>query len=284
MKAAQNVDKELGGYEQNFTKEREVLISQHNQEKLELQQRIEKLEHENRVMTEKLLKNAKEIINSNLGERSHHHEEQFNNTRNTLGETMNNVSKSKYTGNNVTIGPMNSRVLTVKMMKDIINEIYSSKVEFDKKCMENKLPRETMEQHMYTYLNQKYGLKNLIIEWATCIINGIKMYSAEDSDICLFGKILRNEMEEDARLVLQRLKMTITDLLSYFLKSKNPLKANAEIKEMVNQRVNGVLVEEEWKSIIYYVYENDDAKTLESRIIDFIRKKNFKGDQINSNK
>ena len=33
-----------------------------------------------------------------------------------------------------------------------------------------------MEQYMYTYLNQRYGLKNLIIEWAAAIINAIKMY------------------------------------------------------------------------------------------------------------
>ena len=50
-----------------------------------------------------------------------------------------------------------------------------------------------MEQHMYTYLNQKYGLKNLIIEWASSIINAIKLYSSEDSDINLFGKILRKQ-------------------------------------------------------------------------------------------
>ncbi len=45
------------------------------------------------------------------------------------------------------------------MMKDVIEEIYESKTNFDKKCIEAKLPRETMEQHMYTFLNQKYGLK-----------------------------------------------------------------------------------------------------------------------------
>ena len=43
---------------------------------------------------------------------------------------------------------------------------------------------------MYTYLNQKYGLKNLIIEWAASIINGIKTYLKDDHDVALFGKIL----------------------------------------------------------------------------------------------
>ena len=33
---------------------------------------------------------------------------------------------------------------------------------------------------MYTYLVQKYGLKNLIVEWATAIINSIKFYIANN--------------------------------------------------------------------------------------------------------
>jgi len=31
--------------------------------------------------------------------------------------------------------------------------MYAQKVKFDKKCMDNHVPKETMEQYMYTYLN-----------------------------------------------------------------------------------------------------------------------------------
>lgn len=54
---------------------------------------------------------------------------------------------------------------------------------------------------MYTYLNQKYGLKGLIIEWAGTIINGLKTYIKEDHDIALFGKILKNECDEEFRFI-----------------------------------------------------------------------------------
>lgn len=83
---------------------------------------------------------------------------------------------------------------------------------------------------MYTFLNQKFGLKNLIIEWATSIINGIKMYANEEPDICLFGKILRNEIEEDYRVIFKKLKGSIYDLLIVsffklvFFKIKKPFK------------------------------------------------------------
>lgn len=49
---------------------------------------------------------------------------------------------------------------------------------------------------MYTYLNQKYGLKSLAIEWAMSIVNGIKKFGMEDPEVATFGKILRNQVEE----------------------------------------------------------------------------------------
>ena len=58
---------------------------------------------------------------------------------------------------------------------------------------------------MYTYLVQKYGLKSLIVEWATAIINSIKFYlesnlsedlTIPDPEITLFAKILKNQIDE----------------------------------------------------------------------------------------
>lgn len=69
------------------------------------------------------------------------------------------------------------------------------------KARELGQPNETMEQFMYTYLVQKYGLKSLIVEWATAIINSIKFYlesnlnedlAIPDPEITLFAKILKN--------------------------------------------------------------------------------------------
>ena len=54
---------------------------------------------------------------------------------------------------------------------------------------------------MCTFLNTKFGLKNLIMEWASAIIRGIKRFSDEDNDIAVFGKILRNECDEEFRYV-----------------------------------------------------------------------------------
>ena len=79
--------------------------------------------------------------------------------------------------------------------------MYAQKERFDKKCLEAQVPKETLEQYMYTYLNQKYGLKSLICEWAASIINGIKTYVKEEHEVALFAKILKNECDEDFRFI-----------------------------------------------------------------------------------
>lgn len=47
------------------------------------------------------------------------------------------------------------RSLTLKQLKEMIELIYQSKERHDTKCQEGGLPRETMEQHMYTFLNTR---------------------------------------------------------------------------------------------------------------------------------
>ena len=186
-----------------------------------------------------------------------------------------NKSKTKY-NIKTDLNIITPKILSIKMTKDIMNEIYNSKTIYDQKCYENKIPRETLEQHMYTYLNQKYGLKNLTIEWASSIINAIKIYSNEDCDINLFGKILRNEQEEDSRLVIENLKSNISELLEYYLRSKNPFKSKTDIKKMLDNKKEGYLNEEEWKGIINYIYSPEDAEAIQSKIINFIQIQNEK--------
>ena len=85
------------------------------------------------------------------------------------------------------------------------------------------IPFETLEQHMYSFLNNKYGLKSLVVEWAASIINGLKKYS-EDNDVAVFTKIMKNECEEDFVWVQEQLKSTVKELLRVQLKNKNPYK------------------------------------------------------------
>ena len=75
---------------------------------------------------------------------------------------------------------------------------------------------------------------------------------------------------------MAKLQENISELLEYYLKSKNPLKSQNQIKKLLAQKKNGVLNEEEWKGIIYYIYNEEDAKALENKITKFINKQKEK--------
>ena len=59
---------------------------------------------------------------------------------------------------------------------------------------------------MYTFLNQRYGLKSLIVGHASAVIKSVNEYSAVDNGVAVFGKILRNEIDEEFQLVQAQLR------------------------------------------------------------------------------
>eukprot|EP00759_Apiculatamorpha_spiralis_P032820 PhF_6_TR34175/c0_g1_i1/m.50008 len=167
--------------------------------------------------------------------------------------------------------PTVGKSLTLRQLKEVVEDIYASKSKFDIKCSETHLPRETMEQHMYTYLNQKYGLKHLILDWATAIIQGVRKYAPEDNDVAVFGKILRNEVDEEFRFVQRQLKETVHELLRVYLKGKYPLKGDDDILQMLRKRVASLVYEEEWVDIVKYMYNAEDSVTIIMRIKEIIK-------------
>jgi hypothetical protein len=155
----------------------------------------------------------------------------------------------------------------------LIADIYACKIKFDKKCEALKQPRETMEQYMYTYLNQKYGLKPLIIEWAVSIINGIKTYLRDDHDVSLFGKILKNECDEEFRFIQAHVKDTLSSLLKALIKDRHPLKSEGEVSRMHEAVIAGNIEEWAWRRIIEKMYDPRDYEILEARFNQMIEDK-----------
>ena len=265
--------------ENQYMKDKELIMKNLEDENNLLREKLENLESENKLMIEKLFNSAQLLVNKGVNVLPKTITRNNNAYKNLNFQNMNSLKKNSSTisinNNNNTIQqtPYGNRVFTLKMMKDVINDIYNSKVDFDKKCDNNQMPHETLEQHMYTYLNYKYGLKNIIIEWATNIINGIKSFSSEDSEVCLFGKILRNEIEEDSRLFLPMLKANFLNVLTLLYRRNFPLKNNCDIDNLINQKIKSSLTYDECKEILYNLYEENDANYLEQKVIEKINQK-----------
>lgn len=173
------------------------------------------------------------------------------------------------------IGNTSHRFITLKQLKDLIEEICASKKRHDAKCIEMKTVRETMEQHMYTCLNHKFGLRPIVIEWAVSITNGLGKFWREDNDVAVFAMILRNECDEEFRNIQRQVRSTIKELFKTTLKSKFPRKRNAEITQIMESKFNGYIGEDECKEILEYIYNNEDYKQILEKL-----KAHFEDDEL----
>ena len=175
------------------------------------------------------------------------------------------------------IGPISKRDMTIRQLLETINDIYNSKLENDKKLSQNHQQKLTMEQFLYYYLNNKYGLKNLVIEYASCIIQGIKDFSKKNSEVLLFGKILRNEIEEQEILIIAKLKETINEFLTFYYQNKFQYKSKNEIDNMVKKCKIGILNEEQWKNIVGFLFSDNenDMNNLMNKIQKYIDRQNI---------
>ena len=237
--------------------------------------KIEKLQKENKQITDSLIKKGIDLSTSlnniNL------------NNSNVSRKTIDENNKNEIGIDATFLGLAGAKILTKKQMYDFMNELYESKMEYDKVCRENHLKKESMEHYMYKFLNNKYGLKNLVIEWSSSIITGIKMYSSSDSDINLFSKILKNKIEEGQKLVVMKLKTTIKELYDMYIKNKSRLNQNkgknklneAEIENILNSFNENILLnEDEWKNILKSIYNEEEYKILIKYITNKITDKN----------
>jgi len=86
--------------------------------------------------------------------------------------------------------------LTLKQLKDTIYEMVASKQKHDVSQMQLGRPQDTMSAHMFTYLNQRYGLKQICIEQAKLILKALQQFMNDDPDVTLFAKILDHKVDE----------------------------------------------------------------------------------------
>lgn len=227
LEAAEKLEKEC----EKHTNDKSNLRNRFDQDREELLERIQDLVSENKRYLDIVVRNSKSYAEGSL-----------NMKRYTIPQHLKNLS--------------------LKQMKDVIAEIYESKTKSDKKGGK----RESMEQHMYTYFNNKYGVKTLVIEWAAGVISGIKNYAEDDNDVMVFAKILKNEVDEDFRFIQESLKKTIQDLIKMMATKKNPAPNDLSIEDKVANKLKGYIKKSECKYIVDFLYNEKDSKCIFERI------------------
>ena len=167
------------------------------------------------------------------------------------------------------------RVLNIKNILEIISQVYKQRnIRIQKKLQGTYYIKGTLETDLISYLKSKYGLKKIIIEWFLTILSSIKAYSRINGEICLFGLILRNELDEGSIDILQKIKETVGNILNHLYKYNNAI-----IEKIKNNKE--FMKENEWIFICQVLYCNDInlREKFENKIYEFI-KKMIKSDKI----
>ena len=244
-----------------------------------LNEKIEKIKTENDTMTMKLFERSKKFLNdstikSGLETLMKNNNDKNNNNKdnnfNTINSRINLPNMPKNCFNKQII--VSKKKLTREQLNELIQNIYKSKIAYDQNCIDLNKPLETMEQHMYQYLNNKYGLKNLTIEYASPIISGIKEYSKKDMNIKVFGMLLKNEIEENTLTIVEKIKQVVQETLEYFISQKNPYMAGGDVQKLCEKIKGGMVDEDVWNSFIDTLFLNDkeNGKKVKDKIYEFI--------------
>lgn len=123
---------------------------------------------------------------------------------------------------------------------------------------------------MYTYLNQKYGLKALIVEWAASIIGAVKTYLKKDHEVTLFAKILKNECDEEFRFIQVHVRDTLFQLVKVILRDKYPNKSETDLSRQMEMIRDGRIEDWIWQKILDKMYEESDSEILFQQIRDLL--------------
>jgi hypothetical protein len=152
---------------------------------------------------------------------------------------------------------VNRKVISFSQLKEHIEELYEAKRDFDEKCKKNGLPRESMEQFMFSFFKHKFGLNTIVIEWVYAMVESIRMYHHEDNDIALFALILRNEVDEEFAEIQKQIKLTINDILINLIETRNPNKGKREVNSILSKKVKGRVSEQVGLEIVNTMYTDE---------------------------
>ncbi|KAG2781329.1 hypothetical protein PC129_g12297 [Phytophthora cactorum] len=158
------------------------------------------------------------------------------------------------------------RNLSLKQLVDLINCVYASKAKYDVRATTGGAPRETMEQHLYTYLNTRFGLPKLIVEYASAVWKAAEHFARRENDAAVFVALLRNRLDEGFLEIKKKLQSALIELLRAFFSAKYPVKQGKAIAALVQSRIDGLLHEEEWRNVLTYLYEPQDSAKLLSLV------------------
>lgn len=152
---------------------------------------------------------------------------------------------------------------TLRKMNDLIYDIMQNKRAYDKRSQTQKIPSETMENFLFIYFSQKYGLKDLVMIEVTSVIDRIKTFAEKSTEIEVFKKILKNEVDEKFYWFLQNTKESLKKRQETYYKTQVKAKASlVEISNYVLKKTQSCLIKIEANYLIQNSYNDRELKKI----------------------
>jgi len=82
----------------------------------------------------------------------------------------------------------------------------------------------------------------------------------------LFGKILKNDCDEEFHVIQTHVKDTLVMLMKALIRERHPLKQEADINLYMDQIQKGYIDEWVWRKIIEKMYDSEDQRVIESML------------------
>lgn len=255
LQAAETLEKTLA----NAQLERDRLKEEVGRIKGEYVEQVEQLTEENKLFLEKIIKLSKQNAESAITFQSPKVERKEAKAAPPKPITPAQVHPPKE--------------LSLRQLKEFMDELYASKPKQDQKSSEAQQARETMEQHMVRVLNKKYGLKSLVQEWTANVAKAIQRFDTEDSEVAALERILKSDIEEEFASTQRQTKNSVQELLKVYIKSTFPYIQERAMKEMMSEKTSGDLEDEEWEYIISYMYQGEELDYLKSILTQMLHAK-----------
>lgn len=152
---------------------------------------------------------------------------------------------------------------TQRQIADLTLDILSSKKAFDEKLASAKQVPETLENYLFVYFQQKYGLKELIFVEVSSVVERIKSFANKSVEIETFRRILKNEIDELFFWHLQNLKTNFKTKLEDYCKDKVKRSATAsEAAAWAAAKINGKLTRDEADHLLAVSFKNQELKLI----------------------
>jgi hypothetical protein len=144
------------------------------------------------------------------------------------------------------------QVMDLPSLKQTMRLVVDSKIRHDRANVEARLPKETLEQHIYTYFTTRFSAREAIRSAVASVLSSIAAHAGGDLDVAVFGRMVHMDIDEGYWTVHHTLKSAIYDAVFSVLSGRGAERSASDI-------ISGVLHERQSEEVLRALFPTEDV-------------------------